>query len=138
MTSFEPSGASIFDRLTALRNGLLRLHKSLLDSERALYERDIAQITSSGQLLDLVLNNPSFAWLRDISRLVVEIDETIDSRKTITTAQVELLISRTRSLLAASENGNGFHRSYYEAFQRDPDTVIAHGEMMKVLAGLKS
>ena len=29
------------DRLKTLRNGLLQLHKSLLDSERAAYERDV-------------------------------------------------------------------------------------------------
>ena len=32
-----------------LRNGMLRLHKSLLDSERAAYERDVARITSAGE-----------------------------------------------------------------------------------------
>ena len=37
-------------RLTHLRNGLLSLHKTLLDSERATYERDIARISSSGEL----------------------------------------------------------------------------------------
>jgi hypothetical protein len=39
-------------RLTDLRNGLLSLHKTLLDSERASYERDIARIGSSGELLE--------------------------------------------------------------------------------------
>ena len=51
------------ERLCALRNGLLRLHKALLESERAGYERDIARITSTGQYLGLVLNDPWFHWL---------------------------------------------------------------------------
>src|SRR6266516_4237036 len=58
-------------RLTALRNGLLGLHKSLMDSERAAYERDVARITSAGQYLGLVLNDPWFQWLRDLSQFVV-------------------------------------------------------------------
>src|ERR1039458_6339960 len=39
------------DRLATLSAALLHLHKSLLDSERAAYERDVARITSSGQYL---------------------------------------------------------------------------------------
>jgi len=35
-------------RLATLSGGLLRLHKSLLDAERAAYERDVARITSTG------------------------------------------------------------------------------------------
>ena len=65
-------------RLTDLRNGLLKLHKVLLDSERDAYDHNISRITSSGQLLDLVLNDPFFAWLRELSQFIVLIDETLD------------------------------------------------------------
>src|SRR5271168_3374175 len=66
-------------RLTDLRNGLLGLHKTLLDSERGTYERDIARIGSSGELLKLVLYDPWFAWLHELSEFVVLIDETVDA-----------------------------------------------------------
>ena len=33
--------------LTALRNGLLRLHKVVLDSERGIYEREIERIRAA-------------------------------------------------------------------------------------------
>src|SRR5256885_2711465 len=45
----EPMPDRTQERLKNLRNGLLRLHKSLLDSERAVYERDVERITSAGQ-----------------------------------------------------------------------------------------
>ena len=45
--SMEPMPDRTQERLKNLRNGLLRLHKSLLDSERAVYERDVARITST-------------------------------------------------------------------------------------------
>jgi hypothetical protein len=35
------------ERLTKLRNGLLPLHKYLLDSELAAYERDVAPVTGA-------------------------------------------------------------------------------------------
>ena len=69
------------DRLRTLRNGLLRLHKSFLESERAAYERDVARITSTGQYLGLVLDDPWFHWLHELSQFIVVIDETIDRKE---------------------------------------------------------
>src|SRR6266702_2994986 len=63
--------------LKSLRDQLLRLHKILLDSERAAYERDVARITSTGQYLNLVLEDPWFQWLRELSAFIVLIDETL-------------------------------------------------------------
>ena len=58
---------NVRERLTRMRDGLLELHRRLLDSERAAYERDVARITTTGQYLGLVLNDPWFAWLREPS-----------------------------------------------------------------------
>ena len=40
----------VCDRLKNLRNGLLRLHKSLLDSEKAVYERRLRDVSSAASL----------------------------------------------------------------------------------------
>ena len=119
-------------RLTDLRNGLLRLHKSLLDSERASYERDVARITSTGQYLGLVINDPWFRWLHDLSEFIVLIDETLDLEAPATTADAERLIAQARELISPSEAGAGFRRHYFEAMQRDPAAVLAHRDMIKV------
>jgi hypothetical protein len=124
------------DRLTKLRNGMLRLHKYLMDSEKAAYENDVERITSAGQYLNLVLNDPWFAWLRDLSQFVVLIDETLDFKEPATPEEADRLIARARELLSPSETGNGFRRRYYEAMQRDPGAVLAHRDMMRVFAEL--
>jgi len=124
------------ERLTGLRNGLLKLHKTLLDSERASYERDVARITSTGQYLDLVLNDPWFAWLRELSQFIVLIDETLDLEEPATPADADRLIAQARDLLVPSENGAAFRRSYFEALQRDPNVVLAHRDMMQVFSAL--
>jgi hypothetical protein len=124
------------ERLTDLRNGLLKLHKTLLDSERATYERDVARITTPGQFLDLVLNDPWFGWLRNLSQFIVLIDETLDLEEPAPMAEVDRLIAQARNLIAPSENGSGFGRSYFEAIQRDPNVVLAHRDMMRVFARL--
>jgi hypothetical protein len=123
-------------RLTELRNGLLKLHKSLLDSERATYERDVARITTTGQYLDLVLNDPWFAWLRELSQFIVLIDETLAFEEPATLADAQRLVAQARDLLAPAENGSSFGRSYFEAIQRDPNVVLAHRDMLQVFTAL--
>jgi hypothetical protein len=130
-------------RLTDLRNGLLSLHKTLLDSERASYERDIARIDSSGELLKLVLYDPWFAWLHELSEFVVLIDETVDAIDEKPKAydrppriDAARLIEQSRELLVPNETGTGFPKRYFEALQRDPDVVLAHARTRKILSSL--
>ena len=132
----DPMPDSPRQRLTHLRNGLLRLHKSLLDSERASYERDVARITSTGQYLGLVLNDPWFNWLRDLSQFIVVVDETLDLEEPATAADADRLIAQARDLVSPSESAAGFKRRYFEAMQRDPAAVLAHRDMMRVFAEL--
>jgi hypothetical protein len=124
------------ERLTELRNGLLSLHKTLLDSERATYERDIARISSSGELLKLVLYDPWFAWLHELSQFVVLIDEALDAEEPPLGIDAQRFLEQSRELLSPNETGTGFAKRYFEALQRDPDVVLAHARMRKVLAGL--
>jgi hypothetical protein len=120
--------------LKEVRDGLLRLHKSLLDSERAVYERDVARITTTGQYLDLVLNDPFFQWLRQLSEFIVIIDETLARKEPpATAAEAAELIGKTRTLVSPSEEGTGFARRYFEVLQRDANGVLAHRDMLKVL-----
>jgi hypothetical protein len=120
------------ERLKTLRNHLLRLHKTLLDSERAAYEKDVARITSTGQYLQLVLNDPWFAWLLPLSGLVVQIDELLASDDP-TTADGEALINQARALLKPDATGDGFQRRYHRAIQDVPDVLIAHVALGKYL-----
>ncbi|MGA2134958.1 MAG: hypothetical protein ABSH50_21955 [Bryobacteraceae bacterium] len=122
--------------LTALRNGLLKLHKTLLDSERARYDHDIQRITSSGQLLNLVLHDPFFAWLHELSELIVLIDETLDADEPATPADGARLLAQARALLTPAESGPGFRGQYFDALQRDPDVVIAHGAAVQLMGSL--
>ena len=122
-------------RLKKLRDGLLRLHKSLLDSERAAYERDVARITTTGQYLDLVMNDPWFQWLRELSQFIVLIDETLDLKEPpAAAADLDRLVARSQAILVPDENGRGFARRYFEVLQRDPAAVLAHRDMLRVMA----
>jgi hypothetical protein len=119
--------------LSELRRALLRLHKTLLDTERAAYEGVNGRV-SSGELLQLVINHEQFAWLHSISELIVKIDELLDADEPVTTGEAKSLLSEARSLLKLSETGDEFAQKYFAAFQRDPDTVLTHREVMLILS----
>jgi len=124
------------DALKELRHGLLRLHKTLLDLERRGYERARGRIGNSYEFLQLVLKDPWFDWLHRLSELIVQIDETLDTRDSDTPSTEEdakALVARAKSLLSPSETGSEFQKNYFLALQQSPDVVLLHAEMMRLL-----
>lgn len=123
------------ERLSILRERLLHLHKMLLDDERAAYERTFGRIKTNGEFFRLVVGDEWFAWLRQISALIVRIDELLESEEENTASAAHKVLVYTRSLLTPTEEGDGFGRSYFVAIQREPRVVLAHAEVRKLLAG---
>ncbi len=119
--------------LLDVRRGLLGLHKALIIAEQLTYERINGRVASTGQLLQLVLNDPWFTWLHPLSQLVIRVDELLDAESDLTSIEVDELLSEVRKLIRPSEEGDGFERSYYEALQRAPDVIFAHVEVKKLL-----
>ena len=124
------------DRLKELRQGLLRLHKLLLDLERRDYERARGRIGNSYEFLQLVLKDPWFDWLHRLSELIVQIDESLDTRDPdapMTEDDANALVERAKALLAPSETGTQFQKNYFLALQQSPDVVLLHSEVMRLL-----
>lgn len=128
------------NQLKQLRQGLLRLHKLLLDLERRGYERARGRIGNSYEFLQLVLKDPWFDWLHRLSELIVQIDEALDtltSESPATEEDVRALISRARLLLAPAESGTQFQKNYFLALQQSPDVVLLHSEIVRLLSEKK-
>jgi hypothetical protein len=123
------------DNLKVLRQGLLRLHKTLLDLERRDYERARGRIGSSYEFLQLVLKDPWFDWLHRLSELIVQIDETLDpnSETPATEADAKALLDRAKALLVPAETGSEFQKNYFLALQQSPDVVLLHSEVIRLL-----
>ena len=126
----EPEG--VRERLTELRHALLNLHKTLVDSERVGYEKVMGKIRSPNHFLQLLTNDPWFAWLRPLSQLVVAMDEVLDADEPLTSAKVDALTHQSKLMLVASENSDGFAGHYFEAMQRDPDVVLMHADAVRL------
>jgi hypothetical protein len=117
-------------RLTDLRNTLLTLHKALLDSEKTSYELVHGSIPSAGAFLQLLINDNWFAWLRPITTLLVQIDESLAAKKPPATARdLEQLIVDTGALLSPPREKDGFWKRYSGVVQRDPGVAVLHRQM---------
>lgn len=119
--------------LSEIRIKLLRLHKLLLDAECAVYEQSQGKV-SKGELLQLVINHSQFAWLRRLSELIVQIDDLLHADEPVTPETIATLIADIRILLTPDELGNDFSMKYDAAFQRHPDVVLAHADVVVLLA----
>jgi catechol 2,3-dioxygenase len=120
-------------QLSDLRTRLLALHKALLDDAKVAYEMDRGRIASTGALLQLVIHDPWFAWLHQISELVVRIDEMTAPDTKATEQDARGVIDQVDRLLIPSETGEPFARRYFEAIQRQPAVILAHGDVRKLL-----
>jgi catechol 2,3-dioxygenase len=130
-----PLSAATRARLADLRLRLLALHKALLDDAKVAYEMDRGRIPSAGALLQLVIGDPWFAWLQQLSGLIVRIDEMTAAEAKATESDAHALFEQVDRLLIPSETGADFARRYFEALQRQPAVVLAHGDVKRVLKG---
>lgn len=122
-----------FVRLRELRHVLLRHHKILLDAERAAYEQRHGPVPA-GKMLNLVIGDPQFAWLHAISELIVRIDEMFDAKEPATARDAEALLAQARELMKPAETGGDFAQKYYTALQNDPDAVLSHRDVTRILS----
>ncbi len=122
------------ERLAELRETLLTLHKALLDSERTSYEIVHGAIASPSAFLQLLINDNSFAWLRPVTTLLVQIDEGLAAKNPPRTSrEFEQLIKDTRALLSPSREADDFWKRYAAVVQRDPGVAVLHEQMAKQL-----
>lgn len=116
------------------RDSLLRLHKTLLDHERAIFEGANGPV-NSGQFLNILLENADFAWLRKFSTLIVEIDELFDQKDGVSEEAIELHINKLRDLISMTDEDEGFRSKYQAALQHDLDAAAQQGILKDLLKG---
>jgi hypothetical protein len=126
------------DSLDKLRHALLELHRTLLDAQRIRYEREYGRVESRGELLDLVLRDASFEWLRVLSALIARLDELAeadmaDGGNQDVSAEMRSVIDRLRTLVRF-EGNSGFTDPYREIIEAVPDALVAHVQLSRLLA----
>jgi hypothetical protein len=119
--------------LTDLRRALLPLHKTLLEWERKIYEREHGRKMGAGELLQIIMTAPQFAWLRPISEVIVRIDQALDEEAPDMTVDVDAIIIQARRLVAPDQTEKPYAQRYLTALQEVPDVVVAHGKVTAIL-----
>jgi metallophosphoesterase superfamily enzyme len=122
-------------RLRLIRDRLLRLHKVLLDAERARYEQAHGPVRSSGDMLQLVLGHEHFAWLRSYSGLIVRIDEWVAGDAHLQDEAEAFVLEADRlttSAAAAEETPEGRYRGLIDS---SAEAAMAHASVRDALSG---
>lgn len=120
--------------LPTLRNQLLNLHKLLMNAERTAYEQEGNLIRSPLHFLQLLTEHERFAWLRQLSQLVVMMDEAMEEKPPITAERADALVQEARHLLLASEEPESFAVRYAHIRERETPIAAAHAELSLGLA----
>jgi hypothetical protein len=117
-------------KLKNISKSLLRLHKTLLDTERKRYELVNGKVQSTGEMLRLVLDDAHFAWLRILSGQIVLIDEFLASKQTTIEMDGISLIEQTARLLNFEDENENFGNKFQAALQNDSNSVISYNETL--------
>jgi len=123
--------------LDELRPALLQLHKTLLDAQRIRYERENGRVESRGELLELVLQDASFEWLRVLSALIARLDELAGVGDKDVSGEMRGVIDKLRTLVRF-EGNSGFTDPYREIIEAVPDALVAHVQLSRLLSDFGS
>jgi hypothetical protein len=105
------------------------LHHRLLLATQKSFEKLHGRVAGPGALLELTLHDPLFAWLRPLSQFVAELDE-LAASEDLTERDVEQARAEVARLI---ESEAEFRASYLVYLQSDPDVVVAHATLRRLL-----
>ena len=136
-TEYENGHETLADetrqKLKKLSGAFLRLHKILLENEKAKYEAANGAITNANMYLSLVIDDPQFAWLRKISSLIALIDEATSVRRPASETEANALLNEAKILLNFQDGEEDFNNKFQTALQENKDAVLSYNETLSSL-----
>ena len=157
----SPTAQRRREALAGLGASLRSLHRVLVERSRRDFERQRHAILGAGELLKLLTSDAHFAWLRELSELIVDLDIFLDvdpapgdDDAAAVRAEAERLLAPPPGLVTdvagtvaepaapvvapdvAPDSGFGAH--YWTYVHDDPQVAIAHGGVKQALSRLPS
>ena len=128
--------AELRESLKKLTEALRPLHLALTKETQVAYERQHGPVQGPGELLQLLIRHPDFAWLHPLSELMAVADELLDPRREVPLAPEEAAVVRNQveRLLQTDEAFSPRYRDVLQ--QQSPTAVMAHSAVRDALKGL--
>jgi hypothetical protein len=132
-TPDSPERAALRGALRDVSKALLPLHRALIDAAADDYAFGVAPVKPS-QLLQLLKEDPFFAWLKPLTSLIVDIDEM--ARVDFEPSDVAAISDRMDRLIGAKAE-EAFAAQYLPMLQRSVDVAVGHAALRKAAARLR-
>jgi len=119
--------------LDAVSLALQTLHQQVLETEGA-YRPGRTSVA----LLDKLINDPEWAWLRALSKLIAELDEALAEPAELTPADAAAAAGHVRALVfgLGEPRDEQFLNRYRPLLQVSPALASAHGELKRLIDAL--
>ncbi len=127
-TPDSPERAELRAALREVSSALIPLHRRLIESAKSDYAFAYDAETRPSQLIELLQNDPFFAWLKPLTAAIVDIDEM--TRTDFESADVGTIRDRIQQSLSAQQ--------YVELLQRDVEVATGHATLRRALQRLTS
>ena len=134
-TPDDPARAELRGMLRDIWKQLLPLHRALIDSARDEYNANVAPVSSPTHMIELLQQDPFFAWLKPLTSLIVDVDSM--SRTDFERADVDAVRARLDALFGTTPDA-AFAERYIPVLQRDVDVAIAHAALRQLLLRIPS
>jgi hypothetical protein len=129
MKAFNEQSAIQF--LKDVRRPLLSLHKSILDHERAAYEKANGSVTPAAFLQQLI-SGADFRWISPLSTAIANIDELFEDDK-VTAGDRIAGAQAIAALFEPDAPDNAFRQRYLPLLQESPAILHEHGKVVQAL-----
>jgi len=133
-TPDTPERAALRGALRDVSKALLPLHRALIDAAKDDYAFAVSPVKPA-QLLQLLTDDPFFAWLKPLTSLIVDIDEM--ARTDFEGPDVAGIAQRVDRLFGTKAD-ESFAAQYIPMLQRSVDIAIGHAALRKAAAGLRT
>jgi hypothetical protein len=105
------------------------LHHRLLLATQKSFEKLHGRVAGPGELLQIALHDPLFAWLRPLSQQIALLDELAAADEVAPDDHARA----AAELAALIDSGAEFRAAYLVYLQAEPDVVLANAQLRKLL-----
>jgi len=121
-------------RLDEMRGALLELHRAILQAQQVRYEREHGRVATRGELLQLAVRHPDFAWIRALSALIAQLDEWAESNDAGRDEEIAAVVAALQTLIQADGTNAEFTSRYWPLLQAVPEALVAHVKLWRLIA----